>query len=101
MLVVGIVLCSLLALVTLMYIFYEEAIDAGQARDRVTVLLEKKEQVMENLRDLRFEHKAGKLSEADYERTRLALENEAAAILAEMEKAQSGTQAKEAGVNAG
>ena len=48
-------------------------------------LLERKEATYENLRDLNFEYKAGKLSEQDYAIQRASLEDEAAAILAEME----------------
>ena len=48
-------------------------------------LLERKEATYENLRDLNFEYKAGKLSEQDYAVQRASLEDEAAAILAEME----------------
>lgn len=89
MTLVGIILCGLLAAVTVIYIFFEEIVDAGQARDRIAILQEKRDQILENLRDLRFEYKAGKLSEADYERTRQALEAEAAALFAELEKAQA------------
>ena len=48
-------------------------------------LLERKEATYENLRDLNFEYKAGKLSEQDYAVQRASLEDEAAAILAEIE----------------
>jgi hypothetical protein len=89
MTLIGVILCGLLAAVTVMYIFFEEIVDAGQARDRLTILQEKRDQILENLRDLRFEYRAGKLSEADYERTRQALEVEAAALFAEMEKVQA------------
>ena len=48
-------------------------------------LEERKDATYENLRDLNFEYKAGKLSEQDYAVQRASLEDEAAAILAEME----------------
>ena len=48
-------------------------------------LVERKEATYENLRDLNFEFKAGKLSEQDYAIQRASLEDEAAAILAELE----------------
>ncbi len=69
-----VILCGILTLATLMYIFFEDVQDVGRARDRRAVLQEKKEQLLENLRDLRFEYRAGKLSEADYEQTRTTLE---------------------------
>jgi|FLYL01.1.fsa_nt_gi DNA-binding FadR family transcriptional regulator len=96
MTLIGIILCGLLAAVTIIYVFFEEIVDVGQARDRITVLREKRDQILENLRDLHFEYRAGKLSEADYLRTRQALEVEAAALFAELEKAQA-----ESGVGVG
>ena len=53
-------------------------------------LQERKEATYENLRDLNFEYKAGKLNEDDYAHQRAALEDEAAAILAEMESIEKG-----------
>ncbi|MCS6816505.1 MAG: hypothetical protein N0A16_06850 [Blastocatellia bacterium] len=89
MTVLVVILCSILALVTLLYIFFEEAPEVERRRDRWAVLMEKKEQLLDNLRDLRFEYRAGKLSEADYERARATLEAEIAAVLAELEKLSS------------
>jgi hypothetical protein len=78
--------CALFAAALFVYVFYEPGdIDAGEAKTRYGYLQERKEATYENLRDLSFEHKAGKLSDADYEKQRGALEDEAAAILAEME----------------
>jgi hypothetical protein len=84
-----VILCGVLTVVTLLYIFFEDASEVERVRDPVTVLLEKKEQLLENLRDARFEYRAGKLSEADYERTRATLEAEIAAVLAELEALSS------------
>jgi hypothetical protein len=39
----------------------------------------------ENLRDLTFEHRAGKLPDADFQSMRGAMEDEAATLLAEIE----------------
>ncbi len=86
MTVLVVILCGILTLATLMYIFFEDVQDVGRARDRRAVLQEKKEQLLENLRDLRFEYRAGKLSEADYEQTRATLEAEIADVLMELEK---------------
>ncbi|MBE7558013.1 zinc ribbon domain-containing protein [bacterium] len=44
-------------------------------------LLERKEVVLRNILDLEFEHRMGKLSDADYAAARGDLEEEAAAIL--------------------
>ncbi len=40
----------------------------------------------ENLRDLNFELKAGKVPEKDYEQMRASLEDEAVSLLAEIER---------------
>jgi hypothetical protein len=78
--------CALFAAALFVYVFYEPGnIDAGQAKTRHGYLQERKDATYENLRDLNFEYKAGKLSEEDYAMQRAALEDEAAAILAEME----------------
>jgi hypothetical protein len=78
--------CALFAAALFFYVFYEPGdIDAGEAKTRHGYLQERKDATYENLRDLNFEYKAGKLSEEDYAMQRAALEDEAAAILAEME----------------
>lgn len=78
--------CALFAAALFVYVFYEPGdIDAGEAKTRYGYLQERKDATYENLRDLNFEYKAGKLSEEDYAVQRAALEDEAAAILAEME----------------
>lgn len=85
--------CVLFSALLFVYIFYEPGnVDAGEAKTRLGYLLERRDATYENLRDLNFEYKAGKLSEEDYAMQRAALEDEAAAILAEMdaiEKAKS------------
>ena len=78
--------CALFAAALFVYVFYEPGdIDAGEAKTRYGYLQERKDATYENLRDLSFEYKAGKLSEEDYAMQRASLEDEAAAILAEME----------------
>lgn len=78
--------CALFAAALFVYVFYEPGdIDAGETKTRFGYLQERKDATYENLRDLNFEYKAGKLSEQDYAMQRAALEDEAAAILAEME----------------
>jgi hypothetical protein len=68
------------------YIFWPERNPFTQAdKTRIDSLRERKEAVYENLRDLSFEHLAGKFTEADYEAQRRGLEDEAAAVIAEME----------------
>jgi hypothetical protein len=78
--------CALFAVALFVYVFYGlDDIETGEAKTRLSYLAERKDATYENLRDLNFEYKAGKLSEQDYAMQRAALEDEAAAILAEME----------------
>ena len=49
-------------------------------------LEERKAAIYENLRDLQFEYRVGKLSDADYQQTKLGLQKELAAVLGEIDK---------------
>jgi hypothetical protein len=49
-------------------------------------LEERKAAIYENLRDLQFEYRVGKLSDADYQSTKVALQKELAVVLAEIDK---------------
>ena len=78
--------CALFAAALLVYVFYRpDDVETGEEKTRALYLQERKDATYENLRDLNFEYKAGKLSEHDYAIQRAALEDEAAAILAELE----------------
>ena len=78
--------CTLFAACLFVYVFYQSGeVETGEKKTRLTYLLERKDATYENLRDLNFEYKAGKLSEQDYAVQRASLEDEAAAILAEIE----------------
>ncbi len=48
-------------------------------------LEERKSQVYENLRDLQFEYRLGKLSDEDYQKTKVDLQRELARVLAEID----------------
>jgi hypothetical protein len=77
--------CLILVVALLAYVFAPPAeMTASPEKDRLAFLRERKDVVYENLRDLNFEHKAGKLSDADFESQRGLLESEAAALLAEI-----------------
>ncbi len=72
------------------YIFWPERNPFVQAdKTRVDYLRERKESIYENLRDLNFEYLAGKYPEADYAEQRAALEDEAASVIAEMERLEA------------
>ena len=47
---------------------------------------ERKAAIYENLRDLQFEYRVGKLSDADYQSTKKDLQKELAAVLAEVDR---------------
>jgi hypothetical protein len=47
---------------------------------------ERKAAIYENLRDLQFEYRVGKLSEEDYQATKRDLQKELAAVLAEVDR---------------
>jgi hypothetical protein len=85
--------CALLLIATLIFIFgvRREASDLLPHRTKLDQLFERRDAIYENLRDLRFEHRAGKFSEADYDEIRQSLEIEAARVLAEMDTLTGGT----------
>jgi hypothetical protein len=51
-------------------------------------LEERKAQIYENLRDLQFEFRLGKLSDADYQKTKVDLQRELAKVLAAIDAVQ-------------
>ena len=53
-------------------------------------LEERRGAIYENLRDLQFEYRIGKLSDADYQQTKLGLQKELAGVLAEMDRIKAG-----------
>src|SRR5260221_1189031 len=59
-------------------------------------LEERKAAIYENLRDLQFEYRVGKLSDADYQQTKLTLQKELAAVLAEIDRVAKETPAQTA-----
>ena len=50
-------------------------------------LEDRKQAIYENLRDLQFEYRLGKLSDEDYQQTKQALQRELAGVLADTEEA--------------
>jgi hypothetical protein len=79
--------CLLLTLGVFALMFWPERNPFVQAdKTRLDYLRERKEVIYENLRDLNFEYLAGKYPEADYDDQRRGLEDEAAQVIAEMER---------------
>jgi hypothetical protein len=82
----SIIAASLLTLILFAFMFWPERNPFVQAdKTRVDYLLERKDVIYENLRDLNFEFQAGKYPEADYEDQRRGLEDEAALVIAEID----------------
>jgi hypothetical protein len=77
---------AVLTLAVFAFVFWPERNPFVQAdKTRVDYLRERKDSIYDNLRDLNFEYLAGKYPEADYVDQRTSLENEAAAVIAEMD----------------
>jgi len=81
----AILACVVMTLGCLIYVFsIPRHLYLGPQKTRLAYLRERKEVVYENLRDLNFEYKAGKFPDADYQSLKASLEEEAAAVLAEI-----------------
>jgi hypothetical protein len=80
--------CLALAFATGLFIFYiqPDASDLAPHRSKLDQLLERRDTIYDNLRDLRFEFRSGKYSEGDYEAMKASLENEAAMVVAAIDQ---------------
>jgi hypothetical protein len=82
---VAILACAVMTLGSLVYLFsLPEHLYSGPQKTRLAYLRERKEVIYENLRDLNFEYKAGKFPDVDYQTMKASMEEEAAAVLAEI-----------------
>jgi hypothetical protein len=87
---IWLICCLMLALASLFYVFYLPGkLFLGPEKTRAGYLRERKDAVYENLRDLNFEYKAGKVPDADYTSLKSSLQDEAATILAEIARLES------------
>jgi hypothetical protein len=83
----GLIAGLFLLFALIVYTFWPENAFAGQKeKSRLDFLLERKEQLYENLRDLNFEFRAGKYPQEDFEAQRSLLENETATLVAEIDR---------------
>ena len=90
----GFIAGAMLAVALGIYTFWPENVFASQRqKTRLDYLLERKDQLYENLRDLQFEFRVGKLSEADYQKTKQDLQGELARVLAEVDRVRAGLAA--------
>jgi hypothetical protein len=82
--------CALFLIAALYYIFsIPGTLYLGPEKTRAAYLRERKDVVYENLRDLNFEYKAGKIPDVDYQSLKASLQDEAAALLAEIAHLES------------
>ena len=85
--------CLLISFAVVVYVFYLPAnLYLGEQKTRVSFLRERRDVVYENLRDLNFEYNAGKFPEADYRAMKNSLEEEAAAVLAEIARLEEAAE---------
>ena len=83
----AVVACVALTAAVLIFVFMIEPDpgDSAPHRTQLDQLMERRDIIYDNLRDLKFEYRTGKFAEEDYEQMRQTLETEAALVLAEME----------------
>jgi hypothetical protein len=85
----GLIAGMFLLFALVVYTFWPENGWASQReKTRLDFLLERKEQLYDNLRDLNFEYRAGKYPEEDFQAQRGLLERETAELVAEIERLQ-------------
>jgi hypothetical protein len=82
---------ALTCLVAVAALFYTLAVRPQDVPDPIPVspiqhLEDRKYAIYDNLRDLQFEYRLGKLSDNDYQQTKQALQKELAVVLAETEE---------------
>jgi type II secretory pathway component PulM len=86
--------CVALTLAAVIFVFWidPDPGDSAPHRSQLDQLMERRDSIYDNLRDLKFENRAGKYAEQDYEQMRDSLETEAAQVLLEIERV-TGNQA--------
>ena len=85
----GLIAGMFLLFALVVYTFWPENVFASQReKTRLDFLLERKEQLYENLRDLNFEYRAGKYPDEDFQAQRAQLEDETSQLLAEIDALQ-------------
>ena len=86
----GMIAGVVLTFALFVFMFWPEKNPFVQAdKTRVDYLRERKDVIYDNLRDLNFEYLAGKYSAPDYAEQRSGLEDEAARVIAEMERLEA------------
>jgi len=90
--------CMLVTTGALLYVFYLPGqLYLGPEKTRLAYLRERKEVIYDNLRDLNFEYNAGKFPDSDYQAMKTSMEEEAAAVLAEIARLEEAAAAPPVG----
>ena len=84
----AVIACVALTAATLIFVFMiqPDPADSAPHRSHLDQLMERRDIIYDNLRDLKFEYRTGKFAEEDYEQMKQTLEAEAALVLAEIER---------------
>jgi hypothetical protein len=83
-------ICAALGFACIYYVLYIPGkLFLGPEKTRASYLRERKDAVYENLRDLNFEYKAGKVPDLDFQSLKSSLQDEAATLLAEIARLES------------
>ena len=84
----AVIACVALTAAVLIFVFMiqPDRGDSAPHRSQLDQLMERRDIIYDNLRDLKFEYRTGKFAEEDYEQMKQALEAEAAVVLAEIER---------------
>ncbi len=85
-------LAALLALAVFFFVLFVRKEDLPEviAASPIQHLDDRKHAIYDNLRDLQFEYRLGKLSDEDYQSTKRSLQRELAGVLAETEETLKG-----------
>jgi len=83
-------IAAALTLAAILYTLFVRAQDLPEPApvNPVQHLESRKAAIYENLRDLQFEYRVGKLSDEDYQRTKKDMQAELAVVLSEMDRVQ-------------
>jgi len=84
----AVIACVALTAAVLIFVFMiqPDRGDSAPHRSQLDQLMERRDIIYDNLRDLKFEYRTGKFAEEDYEQMKQTLEAEAAVVLAEIER---------------
>ena len=84
----AVIACVALTAAVLIFVFMiqPDLADSAPHRSNLDQLMERRDIIYDNLRDLKFEYRTGKFAEEDYEQMKQSLEAEAALVLAEIER---------------